>query len=231
MNGAHDLGGMHGFGPVDAEPNEPVFHSEWERRAFAITLSTGFLGKWNIDQSRFAREAMLPHEYLSTSYYEHWLFGLERLLVEQGLLSPAEIEARVAQLEKDAAPPPPVQWKPAPALRVVRPGDVEKLLSTGNPFRVDEDIPPRFKPGDAVLTANRHPLGHTRLPRYARGRRGVIDRDHGVFVFPDAHAAGQGKKPQHCYSVRFAARELWGPEAPANEVVHIDLWDDYLERA
>ncbi|MBM4442536.1 MAG: nitrile hydratase subunit beta [Candidatus Rokubacteria bacterium] len=231
MNGAHDLGGMHGFGPVDPEPNEPVFHSEWERRAFAVTLSTGFLGKWNIDQSRFARELMPPAEYLATSYYEHWLWGLEHLLVQQGLLTPEEIEARVAALRNGETPPVPAPWTPSSAGRVVRPGDVEKLLSTGNPFRVDEDIPPRFKAGDAVLTHNTHPRGHTRLPRYARGRRGVIDRDHGVFVFPDAHAEGLGKKPQHCYSVRFEARELWGPDAPANERIHIDLWDDYLEPA
>ena len=231
MNGVHDLGGMHGFGPVNAESNEPVFHSEWERRAFAITLSTGFLGKWNIDMSRYAREQMPPAEYLATTYYEHWLWGLEKLLVEQGLLSAAEIEARVAELRAGAATTSPAPWKPAEHVRVVRPGDVERLLSTGNPFRVDVDLPPRFKAGESVVTRNRHPLGHTRLPRYARGRRGVIDRDHGVFVFPDSHAALRGKDPQHCYSVRFAARELWGVEAPASEFVHIDLWDAYLEPA
>jgi nitrile hydratase len=230
MNGVHDMGGMHGFGPVEPERNEPVFHTEWERRAFAITLSTGFLGTWNIDMSRHARERMPPAEYLATSYYEHWLWGLETLLVEQGLLSREEIEARVTELRAGAQPAA-RPGKPAANLRVVRPGDVERLLSTGNPFRVDVDLPPRFAPGQAVLTRNRHPLGHTRLPRYARGRRGVIDRDHGVFVFPDSHAAGRGKDPQHCYSVRFAARELWGREAPASECVHIDLWDAYLEPA
>ncbi len=229
MNGAHDLGGMHGFGPVNPDPDEPVFHTAWERRAFAITLSTGFLGKWNIDQSRFARELIPAAEYLAGSYYEHWLAGLERLLVEQGLLTQEEIDARVKEVERGGGAP-----KPAAKLasdRVVRPGDVERLLKTGNPFRVDVDVAPRFKAGDAVRTRNNHPLGHTRLPRYARGRQGVIDRDHGVFVFPDAHAAGLGKKPQHCYSVRFQARELWGPEAPATEFVHIDLWDDYLDAA
>jgi nitrile hydratase subunit beta len=231
MNGVHDLGGMQDFGPVQAEPNEPVFHSDWERRAFAITLSTGFLGKWNIDMSRYARELMPPAEYLATSYYEHWLWGLEKLLVDQGLLSTEEIEARVIELRGGAQPAPPSGWKPAGGVRVVRPGDVEQLLKTGNPFRVDVEMTPQFKPGQAVRTRNRHPVGHTRLPRYARGRRGVIDRDHGVFVFPDSNAAGRGKDPQHCYSVRFAARELWGPEAPETEFVHIDLWDAYLEPA
>jgi nitrile hydratase subunit beta len=230
MNGAHDLGGMHGFGPVDPEPNEPVFHAEWERRVFGLQMSTGFLGKWNIDMSRYARELMPPAEYLATTYYEHWLWGLERLLVEQGLLTPAEIDARAKDLELGIAPPKRA-WKPADGVRVLRPDELVKLLSTGNPFRVDEDISARFKTGDAVITRNRHPFGHTRLPRYARAKRGVIDRDHGVFVFPDTNAAARDKKPQHCYSVRFTARELWGPEAPDTEFIHIDLWDDYLDAA
>jgi nitrile hydratase len=231
MNGVHDMGGMHGFGPVEPEPNEPVFHTEWERRVFALTVSTGFLGTWNIDMSRHARELMPPAEYLATSYYEHWLWGLEHLLVEQGLLTRDEIEARVAAVEHGASPEPPRAWKPAAGMRVIGPGDQERLLSTGNPFRVDADIPPRFKAGERVLTRNIHPRGHTRLPRYARARHGVIDRDHGVFVFPDTNAARRDKKPQHCYSVRFTARELWGREAPATEFVHIDLWDDHLEPA
>jgi nitrile hydratase subunit beta len=230
MNGVHDLGGMHGFGPVEPEPNEPVFHAEWERRVFATSMATGFFGTWNIDMSRHAREKMPPAEYLATSYYEHWLWGLERLLVEQGLLTPAEIESRVSELARGAVAPT-APAKPPDTVRVLRPGEVERLLSTGNPFRVDAEIPPRFKAGDAVITRKINPLGHTRLPRYARGRRGTIDRDHGVFVFPDTNAARRDKKPQHCYSVRFTARELWGPEAAAAELVYIDLWDDYLDPA
>jgi len=230
MNGAHDLGGMHGFGPVDPEPNEPVFHAEWERRVFALNVSAGFLGTWNIDMSRHARELMPPAEYLATSYYEHWLWGLEHLLVAQGLLTREEIAARVKDLERGAEPPR-RQGKPPEHMKVLRPGELVKLMSTGNPFRVDVDVPARFKAGDAVRTRNNHPLGHTRLPRYARAKSGVIDRDHGVFVFPDTNAARRDKKPQHCYSVRFTARELWGPEAPETECVHIDLWDDYLDPA
>ena len=230
MNGAHDLGGMHGFGPVEPEPNEPVFHTEWERRVFALNMSTGFLGKWNIDMSRHSRELMPPAEYLATSYYEHWLWGLEHLLVEQGLLTRDEIEARVKDLERGVDPPT-RDAKPVENAKVLRPGELVTLLSTGNPFRVDEDVPARFKAGDAVLTRNNHPLGHTRLPRYARAKRGVIDRDHGVFVFPDTNAARRDKKPQHCYSVTFTAREVWGSEAPATESIYIDLWDDYLDPA
>ena len=227
MNGVHDMGGMHGFGPVEPEPNEPVFHHEWERRVFALTVSTGFLGKWNIDMSRHSREVMPPAEYLATSYYEHWLWGLEHILVEQGLLTREEIETRVGAVRRGDTPPV-REWTPAPNMSVIRPGDQERLLSTGNPFRVDVDVPARFKAGDAVVTRNNHPLGHTRLPRYARAKHGMIDRDHGVFVFADTNAARRDKKPQHCYSVRFGARELWGPEAAATEFVHLDLWDDHL---
>jgi nitrile hydratase len=231
MNGVHDMGGMHGFGPVEPEPNEPVFHAEWERRTFALNVATGFLGKWNIDMSRHSRELMPPAEYLATGYYEHWLWGLEHLLVEQGLLSHEEIEARVDAVKRGETPAPPRDLKPAAGMKVIGPGEQERLMSTGNPFRVDIDMPPRFKAGDRVRTRNDHPLGHTRLPRYARAKHGVVDRDHGVFVFPDTNAARRDKKPQHCYSVRFEARELWGPAARANERVHIDLWDDYLDLA
>ncbi|MBI4635945.1 MAG: nitrile hydratase subunit beta [Candidatus Rokubacteria bacterium] len=224
MNGVHDMGGMHGMGPIVREKNEPVFHAEWERRAFALTLAAAYPGQWNTDMSRQAREQMPPAEYLATTYYEHWLFGLERLLAERALVTPDEVEARLAGR---AAP----VTKPEPAGRVLAAADVGKVLRKGGSARVHEDVPPRFKPGDRVVARNINPRGHTRLPRYARGRHGVIDRDHGVFVFPDTHAAGLGARPQHVYSVRFGARELWGPEASARDGVYIDLWDDYLDRA
>jgi nitrile hydratase subunit beta len=227
MNGIHDLGGMHGMGPAVREENEPVFHQEWERRAFAITLASAFLGKWNLDMSRYARELMPPGEYLSTSYYEHWLYGLGRLLVEHGLVTYEEIDARMA--EKTGGQ---TRAQPAPeAVRVLKAADVENKLRRGVSARVAEDIRPRFKPGDRIVAREMHPVGHTRLPRYVRGRHGIIDRDHGVFVFPDTHAAGQGKQPQHCYSVRFAARELWGSDASPRDAVFVDLWDDYLDPA
>jgi hypothetical protein len=97
--------------------------------------------------------------------------------------------------------------------------------------RRDEPVPPRFRPGERVVARNRHPSGHTRIPRYVRGRQGVVARDHGVFVFPDTHALGLGPTPQHVYSIRFAARELWGPDAPPTDAVYVDLWDDYLDPA
>jgi nitrile hydratase subunit beta len=223
MNGAHDLGGMHGFGSVEIERDEPVFHRQWERRTFAITLATGFLGKWNLDMSRFAREQMSPAEYLATTYYEHWLFGLEKLLDQHGLVRHEELEARL----RDAATP----ARPVEGERILAACDVEKVLRTSRTSKADEDVAPRYKVGDRVVTRNVHPLGHTRLPRYARGKRGEVVLDHGVWVFPDSSGNDLGRRPQHCYNVRFTAGELWGPEAPAGDAVHIDLWDDHLEQA
>jgi nitrile hydratase len=224
MNGVHDMGGMHGLGPVETEPNEPVFHHEWERRVFAITLAAGFLGKWNIDRSRYSREIMPGPEYLTTTYYEHWLWGLRHLLVETGLLTREEIDARLAGRTAPAGASP-------SDVRVLKAADVAEVLRKGGAHRVDADVPAKFKVGDRVRTRNVHPTGHTRLPRYARDKHGVVDRDYGVHVFPDAHAAGLGKKPQHVYSVRFTMQELWGREASPRDRIYIDLWDDYLEPA
>lgn len=224
MNGAHDLGGMHGFGPVEIERDEPVFHHAWEGRTFALTMATGFLGRWNIDMSRFAREQMPPAAYLATTYYEHWLYGLELLLRQHGLIAGGEAEARERDPGSRAAPPP-------SGLRALEAKDVERVLRGRRTSKADEDVAPRFAVGDHVVTKNINPLGHTRLPRYARGKRGVVTLDHGVWVFPDSAGNGLGRAPQHCYSVRFTARELWGDGASARDVVHIDLWDDHLVKA
>ena len=221
MNGAHDLGGMHGFGPVGIERDEPVFHHEWERRAFAITLAAGFLGKWNIDMSRYAREQMPPAEYLATTYYEHWLFGLEKLLDDTRLVSRAELQAALKGGAVETA-------VPAAGLRVLAARDVEAALRKSRESKAGEDVPPRFNVGDCVRTVNINPIGHTRLPRYARDKRGVVTLDHGVWVFPDTSGSGRGRKPQHCYSVRFEARELWGVDAKSPDAIYLDLWDDHL---
>jgi len=219
MNGIHDLGGMHGFGPVNPEPNEPVFHHDWERSVFALTMAAGFLGRWNIDMGRYAREQMPPAEYLATTYYDHWLFGLERLLVEKGLLTGSELETMRAQGR-------------AGALKALSPADVPKALRNRRAARMDDHLAtPRFKAGDRVRTKNAHPTGHTRLPRYARGKVGVIDRDHGVFILPDEHARSGTKVPAHCYAVRFEGRELWGPDAGPRDAVFVDCFEPYLEPA
>jgi len=226
MNGIHDLGGMHGFGPVVLEPDEPVFHTEWERRAFALTLAMGAWRRWNLDMSRHAREQMPPAEYLAASYYERWLLRLEVLLERHGFLARTETDRRVRRgAEREA------RGSVEPQPGALRREDVPRLLRNPRAARLGDPGPPKFKIGAAVVARNMNPLGHTRIPRYVRGRRGVIDRDHGVFIFPDTHAAGLGQKPQHVYSVRFDARELWGPESHPQDAVYVDLWDDYLDPA
>jgi nitrile hydratase len=195
-----------------------------------MAVATGFLGKWNIDMSRYAREQMPPAEYLATSYYEHWLWGLEKLLEDTGLLTRAEIDARLRGADRPAGAAPGA--RPIPQeVRMLKAPDVERVLRSRRTARVDADVAPRFKVGEAVVTRTINPTGHTRLPRYARGKRGVIAEDHGVWVFPDTHAAEQDPKPQHCYSVRFTARELWGAQGGPDDQIYIDLFDDYLDPA
>jgi nitrile hydratase beta subunit len=218
MNGVHDLGGMHGMGPIEIERDEPVFHFKWEARVLALQLACGFHGRWNIDMGRHARERMPPAEYLAATYYEKWLRGLEMLLVEQGLVTAKEMKTGRAEAK-------------AGDVRALGAADVATFLHNRRHARLDDDVPPKFRPGDRIIARNINPIGHTRLPRYARGRRGMIDRDHGVFIFADTNAMTRERKPQHCYSVRFAAQELWGAEASARDSVYADLWDDHLDPA
>jgi len=219
LNGVHDMGGMHGMGSIEYEQDEPVFHSRWEARAFALTRAVGAWGKWNIDASRHQRELIPAAESLRMSYYEKWITGLEELIVKGGLVSRAEIES---------ARPAPGSPKAAPPLTAAT---AAQTIAKGSPASRNAPAAPRLKAGQRVRARNINPTGHTRLPRYARGKAGVIIRDHGVYVFPDSNAHFQGEKPQHVYSVRFAARELWGPQASERDGIYIDLWDDYLEPA
>jgi nitrile hydratase subunit beta len=213
MNGAQDLGGMMGFGPVEPEENEPVFHGEWERRAFALTVAMGATGAWNLDASRHARESLDPARYLSSTYYQIWLEGLARLLRDAGLVTPEEL-----------APP-------AALKRVLAAGDVDRAMAAGAPTDREPRAAARFRVGDIVRARNMHPFGHTRLPRYARGRTGEIARVNGAHVFPDSHAHGLGEDSQWLYTVRFTARELWGEDRNGADTVHADLWEPYLEPA
>ena len=182
-------------------------------------------GKWNLDSSRFAREQMQPGEYLTTSYYEHWLFGLEQLLHQSGLVSRDEMAARLADLDAPCAPR--AQGLPDALTSAA----IDAAMRRGGNARDSADVTAKFCPGDVVVVSNDHPLGHTRVPRYVRGKRGVVSIDHGVFVFPDSHAASGDRNPQHCYSVRFTASELWGSNAHHKDTLLIDLWDDYMEPA
>jgi nitrile hydratase beta subunit len=218
MNSIHDMGGMDGFGPVEPEADEPVFHAEWEGRVFAMNRATGLLGRWNLDGTRHSVERMNPVDYLSSSYYERWLYGLEKRLVATGLVTADELEKASGAARSNSAP-------------IVTVDKVRAMLGKRDAGRRPEGRPAKFKPGDEVIARIMNPLGHTRIPRYVRGRRGVIDRDHGIFVFPDTNAELAGEKPQHVYSVRFTAREIWGADAAEQDVIYIDLWDDYLDPA
>jgi nitrile hydratase len=217
VNGGQDLGGTHGHGPVKPEPNEPVFHDEWEKRAFALTLAMGAPGGWNIDMSRFARENRAPEQYLSMSYYQIWLAGLVTLLEERELVTEKEIGAG-----RTLSPPKPVK-------RILSPGDVAKVLYRGGPTERPTNTSAAFKVGDKVRMKNINPPTHTRLPRYVRGRVGTIDRVIGYQVFPDSNATGAGENPQWLYTVRFDGRELWGPEGDPTTKVSVDAWEPYLE--
>ena len=219
MNGAHDMGGVHGFGAVEPERNEPPFHAEWERRAFALTLAMGLPGGWNLDMSRSAREDRPPEDYLAKSYYEIWLAGLERLLAARGLVGKDEIAAG-----RMLHPAPPVK-------RTLAPDDVGKVLYRGGPTVREAHAPARFKPGDRVRAKNMHPRTHTRLPRYVRGHVGIIEEVRGCHVFPDSNATGAGENPQWLYTVRFDGRELWGPDGDPTSKVSVDAWEPYLEPA
>lgn len=214
MNGAHDCGGMMGFGRVMAEADEPVFHEAWEARMFALMSAVGDIGGWTLDDDRSACESMHPAHYVNSSYYEHWLHGLETLLQKHGLASAAELcDGRAATPGKPVAP--------------TRAEAVWALVTHPGSYRRQPSAPARLAVGDRVRTRNIHPQGHTRLPRYLRGHVGEIIAVHGVHVFPDSNAAGRGEDPQWLYTLRFAASEVWG--RPSNELIHADLWEPYLE--
>ena len=215
MNGPQDMGGMMGFGPVAPEADEPVFHAGWERRAFAVVLAIGALGRWNLDIARHARERIPPATYLASSYYEIWLRGMITLLKENGLITAEEIES--------GKPSAPAQGN----LPILKGDMVQGVLAKGGPSSRPSPAPAQYKPGDKVRTRNIHPTGHTRLPRYARGHAGEIVTVHGTHVFPDSSAQRKGDDPQWLYTVRFSARELWGHDT--RDCVHIDLWEPYLE--
>jgi len=219
MNGIHDMGGMHGMGPIHHEKNEPVFHAPWEARVYVMHRAMGSWRKWNGHASRHAKEVIPPAEYLRMSYYERWFTALIELMISGGLVTRAEVESgRPAPGSATATPP-------------LTAAEVPAYL-TGSSGRPRPTVPaPRFRVGQSVRARNLHPTGHTRLPRYARGRQGTIQRDYGVFEFADTLAHGLGANPQHIYSVRFTARELWGEQARPQDTVYLDLYDDHLEAA
>ncbi len=215
MNGAHDLGGKHGFGDIDRSQTENFAH-EWEEKVFGLTLACGMLGKWNLDQSRFARESTDPAEYLASGYYEHWLHGLELLLVEQGVVTSDELRSgSVNSAHQPSA---------------VAPEKVAAILATGAPTQLPDTTQPRFKINDQVVVINRNPRTHTRAPAYVMGRVGTVISHHGSHIYADEHAATAVKQARHLYGVRFEATELWGKdcETKGTSAVFLDLFEPYL---
>lgn len=217
MNGVHDMGGMHGMGPILPERDEPVFHHPWEARVQALVRAMGAFRRWNIDASRHQRELIPAAEQLRMSYYERWLAGLTELLLRHGFVTAEELASGKAA---------PECAKLTPALPEAK---VLGFIARGSPAARESIREPRFRAGQRVRARNMNPIGHTRLPRYVRAKAGVIERVHGVFVFPDTNAHFLGESPQHLYSVRFEARELWGEDAAAADAVYVDMWEDYLD--
>lgn len=222
MNSAHDLGGRHGFGPVapESEQSEPVFHTDWERKALALTLATGFLGRWNIDESRHARESQHPVDYLRQTYYENWLSGLEKLLVEKGLITEEELKTGQALSKTNEEL----------LSRVLKAEKVTEAIDKGGSSNLEIDTPPVFQVGDRVQAKNHHPLTHTREPGYVRGRKGLIEAHYDSHILPDENSQGN-RTVEHLYCVRFEASELWGKDSTSKHFVYVDLWESYLDRA
>ncbi len=225
MNGVHDLGGTDGLGPVAVEENEPVWHSEWEKAAFALFATNFRAGFFNVDMFRYGIEQMHPAEYLSSRYYEHWMHTVEHHAAIAGALDPAELDARTKHyLEHPDEPLP--QTKDPDLLAFV-----DAAVKGGAPARRDSDAAPRFAVGDQVRVTDGSPLAHTRKARYVRGKTGEIILAHGTFIYPDSAGNGRGDDPQHVYTVRFSAQDLWGEEdGDPNGSVNFDVWEPYLEK-
>ena len=217
MDGIHDMGGMDGFGKVEAEQNEPPFHETWEGRVMAMQRAMGYAGAWHIDHARYAQERIPPRIYLTASYYQKWALAMERNVVERGLAGADELEAGHA-------------LRPGKALPRKFTPDIAAKMTRGSFYR-QQQAPARFKPGDPVRTRNMHPATHTRLPRYARDKIGMVEACQGCHMYPDAVASNRGEDPQWLYTVVFDGRELWGPDSDPTLKVSIEAFEPYLEPA
>ncbi|HYQ71235.1 MAG TPA: nitrile hydratase subunit beta [Gammaproteobacteria bacterium] len=217
MNGIHDLAGMENLGPIDIEKDEPVFHEDWERHIFAITMATMGSGYFKTDEVRRETELMPPADYLRARYYEKWLFSFENLMLEKDVLTLEELESGKSLREEGGFKLPPVPLE-----------GMQYAMHNPVPASLDVDVPQNFQVGDHILAKNINPPYHTRLPRYIRGKHGVIVQHHGVFLLPDTNAYGGPDKPQHCYNVKFSFNELWGDETSHNDFIYIDLFDEYM---
>jgi nitrile hydratase len=229
MDSVHDLGGTDGIGKIergeDKSGIEPYFHEEWEKRVFALLPQTMGQGLYNLDEFRHSIERMSPSHYLSSPYYEHWLYAMEDRLVEHGIISEEELQSRIEEIKSAENPEKLVPEKEDPEFTREILDVVEAGAST-----MRDSVDPAFDVGDEVKIRNIHPEGHTRCPQYVRRAEGTIDEIRGTFVLPDANAHHEGENPEPVYSVEFSSSELWGEEtAGTNETVYIDLWESYLE--
>lgn len=213
-NSIHDMGGMYGFGKVEPEIDEPVFHEEWESRVYAMNRAMGPLRLWTIDQGRASQETLPPSLYVSASYYQRWLLGLERRVLQHNLAGADELEAGRSLRTND---------KPN---RIFTPKDADNL--TRGSFERDAPAQPRYKAGDRVRTRNISPETHTRLPRYARDKIGEIEAVRGCHIYPDSVATGAGEDPQWLYTVVFSGQSLWGEDSDASVKVSIEAFEPYL---
>lgn len=213
-NSIHDMGGMHGFGPVEEEPNEPVFHEKWESRVYAMNRAMGPLRLWSIDEGRAAQETLPPAVYTSATYYQRWMLGLEIRVLDKDLANAEELAAGKSLRNND---------KPN---RIFTPEDAANL-NRGN-FERESSAQPQFKAGDQVRTRNINPTTHTRLPRYARDKVGTVEAVRGCHVYPDAVANGGGEDPQWLYTVVFPGQVLWGEDSDPSVKVSIEAFEPYL---
>jgi len=218
MDGIHDMGGMDGFGKVEVEDNEPTFHHPWEGRVMAMVRAIGANGGMNIDMQRFSRESLPPAVYLSSSYYQKWFLALEQSMLARDMIGADEIE-RGHSLRQNS-----------PLARgTFSMKDVQRVMTRAN-FAREPRAKPVFAIGERVRTKNIHPATHTRLPRYARDKVGIVERINGCHVFPDSNAHGKGDNPQWLYTVVFAGAELWGPDGDPSLKVSIEAFEPYLEK-
>jgi len=213
MNGIHDMGGMQGLGEIGYRENEPGFHEPWEVRLFALVraMRSGSLRPYI--------ERIPAAEYLRMSYYERWYTALVTRLIESGTITRAEVKSGRAD---------PAAVNATPALT---PAVARELLFRTPQTEQDIALTPRFHVGDRVRGRNINPTSHTRMPRYTRGKAGVVERDRGVFHLPDSEQVSAEPKPQQVYLIHYRAQELWGEEASTHDSLYIDMWEDYLEAA
>lgn len=225
MNGVFDLGGTDGLGPIDPPDDEPVFRAEWEKAVFPMFAALFRAGWFGIDEFRHGIELMDPAQYLKAPYYEHWLHSFEHYGITKGHIDEDELERRTRYyLENPHAPLPDHDQNPELV------DFVDAVVPTGAPAARPTDKLARFKVGDRVRMSSVIPFGHTRIAGYVRGRIAEVVNHRGSFIYPDSAGNGRGEDPEHLYTLRFDAKELWGEKyADSNSSTYFDAWDPYLE--